>query len=113
MFAVNLVEEPAAPASPSPASVLAPEALPPSFDANEPAIREGSWSSIRRHLRNIALGFLAAGIAVLLRYALPLPPDVLPFVLVVIAVCLITVGAGLLGGLTTMIVADCSPGTIS
>ena len=105
MSAVNLADDPAAAAvSPSPASAPAPEALPPSFDANEPAIREGRWSSTRRHLRNIALGFLAAGIAVLLRYALPLPPDVLPFVLVVIAVCLITVGAGLLGGLTTMIV---------
>jgi two-component sensor histidine kinase len=104
MFAVNLVEEPAAPASPSPASVLAPEALPPSFDASEPAIREDRWSSTGRHLRNIALGFLAAAIAVLFRYALPLPPDVLPFLPVVIAVCLITVGAGLLGGLTTMIV---------
>jgi two-component sensor histidine kinase len=62
------------------------------------------WVSIRRHLLNIALGFLAAEIAVLARLAVGLPPDVLPFLLVVIAVCLVTVAAGLLGGFTTMIV---------
>src|SRR6185369_14139741 len=105
MSAVNLADDPAAAAaSPSSASTSAPEALLPSFDAYEPGIHEGRWSSTGRHLRNIALGVLAAGIAVLFRYALPLPPDVLPFVLVVIAVCLITVGAGVLGGVTTMIV---------
>jgi two-component sensor histidine kinase len=101
MSAVNLVEEPAAiAASPSPAL----EALPRTLDDDETAVRAGRWNSAKRYLLNIALGFLAAEIAVLLRYAAPLPPDVLPFLLVVIAVCLITVAAGLLGGLTTMIV---------
>ena len=107
MSAVNLVEEPAAPAvSPLPAKIQRPDTVPPSDEPFESdlTLHPGRWSSARRHLINIALGFIAAEIAVLFRYALPLPPDVLPFVLVVIAVCLITVGAGLLGGLTTMIV---------
>ncbi len=42
-------------------------------------------------------------LAVLVRSLLGLPLDVLPFFLVVIAVCLVTVFAGFLGGLTTMI----------
>jgi two-component sensor histidine kinase len=57
----------------------------------------------RRHLINIGIGLLAAEIAVLVRYALNLPPEVLPFLLVVIAICFVTVFAGLLGGATTMI----------
>jgi two-component sensor histidine kinase len=56
-----------------------------------------------RHLRNFGLGLLAAQAAVLLRFWLKIPTDVLPFFLVVIAVCLITVQAGLVGGVTTMI----------
>ena len=43
-------------------------------------------------------------IAVGMRYAVKLPPDVLPFFAVVIAVCLVTVAAGFIGGMTTMIV---------
>lgn len=61
------------------------------------------WGKAKRHVLNVALGLLAAEIAVLARFALHLPPDVLPFLLVVIAVCLVTVQAGLIGGLTTMI----------
>lgn len=99
MSAVNLVDEPAARAiSPAPA----PEAL--SHALGIDSLRQSRWVSVRRHLLNITLGFLAAEIAVLLRYAAPLPPNALPFLLVVIAVCLTTVAAGLLGGLTTMIV---------
>lgn len=56
-----------------------------------------------RHLLNFALGLLTAQAAVLLRFWLNIPTDVLPFFLVVIAVCLITVQAGLVGGITTMI----------
>ena len=56
-----------------------------------------------RHVLNFALGLLAAQAAVLLRFWLKIPTDVLPFFLVVIAVCLITVQAGLVGGVTTMV----------
>ena len=72
--------------------------LPAERAANPPR-----WASARRHLIDVGLGLLAAEIAVLARYALNLPPDVLPFLTVVIAVCLVTVFAGFLGGLTTML----------
>jgi two-component sensor histidine kinase len=103
---VNLVDEPAAATiPPSPAALAAPGVLPTPLEASSgPARAMGGWVSIRRHLLNIALGFLAAEIAVLARLVVGLPPDVLPFLLVVIAVCLVTVAAGLLGGFTTMIV---------
>jgi two-component sensor histidine kinase len=55
-------------------------------------------------LRNFALGLLAAVAAVAVRYSLGLPASVLPFFTVVIAVSLVTVAAGLIGGLTTMVV---------
>jgi two-component sensor histidine kinase len=73
---------------------------------SEPAAAEGSgrWSRVRRRLLNVALGILAAETAVLLRFLLPLPPDVLPFAFVIIAVCVITVAAGFVGGVTTMLV---------
>ena len=87
--AVNRIDQPiAAGASDSPGAHLRPT----------------RWSSARRHLLNIGLGVLAAEVAVLLRYSLDLPPHVLPFLTVVIAVCIVTVAAGLLGGLTTMVV---------
>ena len=103
---MNLVDEPAAAAiPPSPAAIGVPGVFPtPLEESSGPARVTGGWVSIRRHLLNIALGFLAAEIAVLTRLAVGLPPDVLPFLLVVIAVCLVTVAAGLLGGITTMIV---------
>ena len=66
--------------------------------AGSPRLR---W--LMRHLMNVALGLLAAQAAVLVRFWMHIPPDVLPFFLVVIAVCLITVQAGLVGGITTMI----------
>jgi two-component sensor histidine kinase len=73
--------------------------------AETPAAAAGlRWSAARRHLLNLGLGLLAAEIAVLARYSLRLPPDVLPFLTVVIAICLVTVFAGFLGGLTTMVV---------
>ena len=53
---------------------------------------------------NAGLGLLAAEVAVLARYWLDLPYEVLPFFLVIIAICLVTVFAGLVGGVTTMIV---------
>jgi two-component sensor histidine kinase len=60
-------------------------------------------SALRRHFLNFGLGILAAQASVLVRFWLNIPTDVLPFFLVVIAVCLVTVQAGLVGGVTTMI----------
>lgn len=62
------------------------------------------WPAMRRHALNVAIGAAAAGVAILLRLASGLPPDVLPFFLIIIAVCLVTVAAGFVGGLTTMVV---------
>ena len=62
------------------------------------------WARLKRAVLSILIGAAAGIAAVLARLALDLPPDVLPFFLVVIAVCLVTVAAGFLGGLTTMIV---------
>lgn len=61
-------------------------------------------SRVRRRLLDIGLGLLAAELAVLARLTIGLPSDVLPFFLVIIAVCLVTVTAGLLGGIITMVV---------
>lgn len=55
-------------------------------------------------VKDFALGLLAAVAAVAVRYSLGLPASVLPFFTVVIAVSLVTVTAGLIGGVTTMIV---------
>lgn len=57
-----------------------------------------------RIAKDFALGLLAAVAAVAVRYALGLPAGVLPFFTVVIAVSLVTVAAGLIGGVTTMVV---------
>ena len=72
-------------------------------DATDAATPSTPWSRARRHLINVGLGLLAAEVAVLARYWLDLPSNVLPFFLLVIAICLVTVAAGLVGGLTTMI----------
>lgn len=64
--------------------------------------RSPRWATAMRHLLNFALGLLAAQAAVLLRFWVNIPTNVLPFFLVVIAVCLVTVQAGLVGGITTM-----------
>ena len=55
-------------------------------------------------LKDIAIGVLSAVAAVLLRYLLGLPPHILPFFTVVIAVCLVTVATGIVGGLAAMVV---------
>lgn len=59
---------------------------------------------VRIYSVNILVGFCAAVLAVWARLSVGLPPDVLPFFLIVIAVCVVTVVAGFVGGLTTMIV---------
>jgi len=72
-------------------------------DADNSSENPPRWLGVMRHLLNVALGLLAAQASVLLRFWLNIPIDVLPFFLVVIAVCLITVQAGLVGGFTTMV----------
>ena len=62
------------------------------------------WPAIKATVLQIAVGILAGAAAVALRLALVLPPDVLPSFLVVIAVCLVTVAVGFLGGFITMVV---------
>jgi two-component sensor histidine kinase len=101
--AVSWIKPAAAVAAP-PLAKSALVASLPLVDDSETSSRSASWETFRRTLRNVALGFLAAEIAVLARFALHLPPDVLPFFLLVIAVCLVTVAAGFVGGFTTMIV---------
>jgi len=54
--------------------------------------------------RDIAIGTAAAAVAVAIRYFLSVPNGVLPFFFVVIAVCLVTVVAGIVAGTTTVIV---------
>ena len=60
-----------------------------------------SWREIAKY---IAVGTAAAAAAVAIRYALRLPPETLPSFTVVIAVCLVTLAAGVVGGVTTMVV---------
>jgi two-component sensor histidine kinase len=55
-------------------------------------------------LLNVLAGVAAAIVAVWIRLAIDLPTYVLPFFLVVIAVCVTTVVAGLVGGLTATLV---------
>ena len=62
------------------------------------------WAAIRATALQIAVGILAGAGAVAARLALVLPSDVLPSFLVVIAVCLVTVAVGFLGGFITMVV---------
>lgn len=72
--------------------------------AGQPDLRGISWSSVRQTVVEIALGVFAGTASVALRLILNLPSDVLPSFLVVIAVCLVTVAAGFLGGFITMVV---------
>jgi two-component sensor histidine kinase len=69
-----------------------------------PARDRGEDSYIARWLKSVAIGLLGAVTAVALRYSLPIEPEVLPFFAVVIAVSLVTVAAGLPGGITTTVV---------
>ena len=58
----------------------------------------------RRTIVNMLVGATAAALAVEARLLLDLPSQNLPFFLVIIAICLVTVFAGVAGGLTAMIV---------
>ena len=73
-------------------------------DAVSPSVRAKQLSRWLGLGREIGVGVLAAGVAVAVRYWLHLPAQVIPFFLVVIAVCLVTLATGWVGGLTTMIV---------
>lgn len=55
-------------------------------------------------LGNCLIGIFAAAAAVALRAAVHLPPTILPFFTVVVAICLVTVAAGLAGGIVTAVV---------
>ena len=66
--------------------------------------RNSAWLVTGRYARSIAIGIAAAAVAVLLRYSFGLSHLILPFFTVVIAVCLVTVMAGFVGGLATMLV---------
>jgi two-component sensor histidine kinase len=61
------------------------------------------WRVAGYYARDAAIGIVAAAAAVLLRYSFGLSPLILPFFTVVIAVCLVTVTAGFVGGLVTML----------
>ena len=99
---VNWIDRKSPAARPSDATRKAPFALTPTSPGQS---QSGTGrAKIRRSLLDIGVGLLAAEAAVLIRFSVHLPPDILPFLLVIIAVCLVTVAAGLLGGVTTMIV---------
>ena len=57
-----------------------------------------------RTIFDMLVGAAAAAAAVAARLLIDLPSEILPFFLVVIAVCLVTVFAGLAGGITAMLV---------
>jgi len=79
-------------------NVPAPPVLP---NRPEPA----RYRALAQHqFLNVLAGVCAAVLAVWARLLINLPADVLPFFLVVIAVCVVTVVAGFVGGLTTMFV---------
>jgi two-component sensor histidine kinase len=61
-------------------------------------------TAIATAFRDIVVGAVSAGAAVLLRYILGLPADTLPFFTVVIAICLVTVATGIVGGVSAMVV---------
>lgn len=62
------------------------------------------WATIRRTALQIVIGTFAAIVSVAVRLALNLSSEVLPSFLVVIAVCIVTVAAGFIGGFVTMVV---------
>jgi two-component sensor histidine kinase len=65
--------------------------------------QDSPWRIAGQYARSIAVGVIAAGLAVLLRYSFGLSPLILPFFTVVIAVCIVTVFVGFVGGLATML----------
>lgn len=91
-------------------AIPGPSGLPSGGDrlAHEPDIfkdtRNVRLAEFRLIARDVLAGAGAAIFAVLMRYAFDLPPGVLPFFTVVIAVCLVTVTTGLVGGITAAIV---------
>jgi two-component sensor histidine kinase len=62
-----------------------------------------SSSKVIGFVRDMAIGCAAAAAGVALRYAFALPPGVMPFFTVVIAVCVATVTAGLAAGVAAAI----------
>lgn len=61
-------------------------------------------SQVGSSVRNALIGCVAGAAAVALRYPFDLPPGVLPFFTVVIAVCVVTVTTGLIAGIAAALV---------
>jgi len=84
-----------------------PRAVPVSTE-NDAIVAKQRPASIRHNSReiakHIAIGTAAATAAVAIRYSLRLPSETLPSFTVVIAVCLVTLGAGVIGGVATTVV---------
>jgi len=84
-----------------------PRAIPVSTE-NHSRVAKQRLAATRHNSReiakHIAIGIAAAAIAVAIRYSLRLPSETLPSFTVVIAVCLVTLGAGVIGGVATMAV---------
>ena len=106
---VNRVDPPAAPAATQTPRLPYVEPRLAIDEADEsddfrPGVR--GLGRTKRALINMLVGAIAAAIAVEARLLIDLPPEILPFFLVVIAICLVTVTAGVVGGLTAMVVGS-------
>ena len=103
---VNRVDPPAAAAdasAPRKLHLVEPR-LEDAHDVSKLETRDAGWRRARRAVIKMLVGGIAAALAVGARLLIDLPSEILPFFLVIIAICLVTVAAGVAGGLTAMIV---------
>jgi two-component sensor histidine kinase len=106
---VNRLEQPA-PSSPAFGGKRKLPYVEPALPLEAPHEAEDDRASgarlrrVRRIIVNILVGALAGSVAVEGRLLINLPPEILPFFLVIIAICLVTVTSGVIGGVTAMIV---------
>lgn len=104
---VNRVDPPATPAATPTTRLPYVEprlAIDEDAETDDSQPGDGRPGRTKRALINMLVGAIAAAIAVESRLLIDLPSDILPFFLVIIAICLVTVTAGVVGGLTAMIV---------
>lgn len=105
---VNRVDPPATPAAsqmPRNLPYVEPRlVIDEANDADDFQPGDARLGRTKRAIANILVGASAGAVAVVARLLIDLPPEILPFFLVVIAICLVTVTAGVVGGLTAMIV---------
>ena len=87
-----------------PAAPLPPVESRPDDSVMQHELGSDRSGQIRRAILNMLVGALAGAVAVEGRLLLNLPPEILPFFLVIIAICLVTVTSGVIGGVTAMIV---------